>query len=1187
MEIFFYDLHFHAKLTDVKRVFANILHSPSYLPQSIPPWNFHVVLFPPKRGKRSGQAHGGCGIVTVPENELGLRLLGGFGITPQLSVFGRRIKLKPSRGTPSDVMLEKIRREPYISPEVQQRLAEIEQSFQLNTVDIQTVQLGWETRHGVFSVEWEKDYQDSRLAFNQKRREIRLRLVEQGNFVRSIVIHWSQISWSATGYADRQYPIIFFSLYSPPIFDIETSSSEKRQRVLELYPDDADLKRVLPYATLSIRLLCRGNGDLKTFRDHCKIARIPAPKDFPYRAEHLELFSEIRLEQFRQWTSTLDWSIAFQLEALLRGRLADTKEVLSISGFVDNMVQRKGVDYTENFLRSVINDSSFEFDGHGDEAFQANFKRYAKDFSWSPLPDPRNPEDGIFNCLHVAISPTSMKLGGPFPERSNRVMRTYAHNHDSFIRVNFVEETDLRYQQDREIDGPNFISRWVSPILREGITIAGRRFHFLAYSQSALRSHTVWFVKDFVDPSDEVITAAKIIERLGKFDGLEYDPKLIYCPARYAARISLAFTTTDSSISVPADEIFIRDDVISGRYCFTDGVGTISPQLARKIWRALQKRGPRSTRRAMTYPRAFQIRLVGAKGMLSVDHNLSGDVVILRRSMIKFDAPHSTDVEIAQAFVRPSKYYLNRSLIMVLEGLGVPYDVFKDLQDAAVQDVYNAQTSLEKAAKTLDQFGLAFSYRVSSTLLHLAKLGLSPDDIGDFYDQMILLAIHHILRDMKNRARIPVNDGDSYTLVGVADVHGYLEEDQVFACVTEQDSNSILYLEGPVLVSRSPIIHPGDVQVVHAIGRPLESPFDSEPLMNTIVFSIQGSRPLPSCLGGGDLDGDMYNVTSFERLHPPLRHPPAAYDPAPKKLLDRPSTIDDVADFVADYINSDVLGLVAINWLMMADYDNIFHEDCLKLCQIHSNAVDYPKSGTPVNVDTIPKPKTTLKPDWSAPETVNVENSFEYYPSRKAIGRLFRVIELPEVQTRNTAARWKSLHDDTSEPDLDEIFAALCMEDRQRDALESAVTHRVKEFINIEPNSEFVKLAIESLGRYSIELLGICACNTIQRRKAVLSEEEAVIGTIAAKCPQRRRRRDAMAQLREQTSYLVKSIRDELSGDDDSSRYDWLAKAWAAWKVSRQLKDRFGAHSYGWIALGEIFDAMKSIEQDETRRSRR
>ncbi len=162
--------------------------------------------------------------------------------------------------------------------------------------------------------------------------------------------------------------------------------------------------------------------------------------------------------------------------------------------------------------------------------------------------------------------------------------------------------------------------------------------------------------------------------------------------------------------------------------------------------------------------------------------------------------------------------------------------------------------------------------------------------------------------------------------MGVADVHHALEEGEIFACIKPQDSTRRIYLEGPVLISRSPTIHPGDVRVVNAIGAPPEgSPFAAEPLPNTVVFSTSGKyrfslfkvftnsfigpRPVPSMLGGGDLDGDLYNLiplNSMPRFCPTRTHDPAQYNPAPKRLLDRPSTMADVAEFVMEYINSDV-----------------------------------------------------------------------------------------------------------------------------------------------------------------------------------------------------------------------------------------------------------------------------------------
>ena len=44
----------------------------------------------------------------------------------------------------------------------------------------------------------------------------------------------------------------------------------------------------------------------------------------------------------------------------------------------------------------------------------------------------------------------------------------------------------------------------------------------------------------------------------------------------------------------------------------------------------------------------------------------------------------------------------------------------------------------------------------------------------------------------------------------------------------------------------------------------------------------------------------------LDYLLPRRVSPPANYSPAKRKILDRPSTMQDVAEFVAEYINSDV-----------------------------------------------------------------------------------------------------------------------------------------------------------------------------------------------------------------------------------------------------------------------------------------
>ena len=352
-------------------------------------------------------------------------------------------------------------------------------------------------------------------------------------------------------------------------------------------------------------------------------------------------------------------------------------------------------------------------------------------------------------------------------------------------------------------------------------------------------------MKPFKNSDGEWVTAQKIIAGLGNFDNLDFDPQLPYCPARYAARLSQAFTATDASVSVNVDEIFPEKDievVTDGvKYSFTDGVGTMSREVAREIWKKL-KRTRKRLRSIKNQPAAYQIRFMGSKGMLSVDHTLGGRAVLLRDSMIKFEAPDARDLEIARAFDRPTPYFLNRPLIMLMEGIGVDFEILERLQTRAVWQTEAAALNLSSAAQLLECYGLGASFRISSVMNSLDKIGIDSLAGDKFYNKFFEFAQNHVLRELKHHARIPVPG--AWTLVGVADVHKYLKPGEIFACVRPLNSSPI-FLEGPVLISRSPTIHPGDIQVAFAIGRPPPgSCFEKEPLPNTVVFSVLGMCPL-------------------------------------------------------------------------------------------------------------------------------------------------------------------------------------------------------------------------------------------------------------------------------------------------------------------------------------------------------
>lgn len=186
-----------------------------------------------------------------------------------------------------------------------------------------------------------------------------------------------------------------------------------------------------------------------------------------------------------------------------------------------------------------------------------------------------------------------MILEGPYATDSNRIIRQYAGFEDSFIRVGFCDEDRLRLRWSRELDGLDFLQERIGTILREGFDIAGRHFELLAYSTSALREHSVWFMTAFQHPFLGEVTSQRIRDTIGDFEVpedaplVEGKPPLLWCPSKYAARLAQAFTATESSVELSRHEWDIMPDLGEDPYLHTDGVGTISEELRDEIWEVL------------------------------------------------------------------------------------------------------------------------------------------------------------------------------------------------------------------------------------------------------------------------------------------------------------------------------------------------------------------------------------------------------------------------------------------------------------------------------------------------------------------------------------------------------------------------------------------------------------------------
>ena len=475
--------------------------------------------------------------------------------------------------------------------------------------------------------------------------------------------------------------VIIFDLYTPPTFEQESynnqpspresngSEPKKKHKARDrISAIDEAHATIAPYAH-HLRLILADQDDLLEFEKICQIVECePRPIRVPRVDAHaMQFFSPINLLHVKRWIKTMDWKNAFQIEGYLRCGLLNTHDLLvTLQKPIEDAIERYG-DASSEFLRFFSDALKTRKADEGPrDCLERMHSEWKKCTTPKPLAPPLSPlesEDILqdISCHHVIITPSRILLEGPYPTQSNRVIRLYQDHApalaERFIRVEFRDEDHLSYRWDGDVDGARFLQRRVGTILRRGFELGGREFEFLAYSTSALREHSVWFVSPFRDPIDGYVTAERIRSSLGDFS------ELLRTPSKYAARIAQAFTATDRSIKIRRDQWDEQPDL--GPH--TDGVGTISPQLADMIWDKQCEAGHNVWKRHVK-PSAYQFRFLGYKGVVVVDHRLEGVKMRLRKSQRKFPVNDDEEAyfEIAQSFGKPNKVYLNRFAVVSL-----------------------------------------------------------------------------------------------------------------------------------------------------------------------------------------------------------------------------------------------------------------------------------------------------------------------------------------------------------------------------------------------------------------------------------------------------------------------------------------------------------------------------------------
>jgi RNA-dependent RNA polymerase len=525
----------------------------------------------------------------------------------------------------------------------------------------------------------------------------------------------------------------------------------------------------------------------------------------------------------------LPYKILFKINSLVQdGCLPGPTIDINFCQLVDP--QRQRLEYIESALEKLhhLKECCYEpIRWLGEQ-----YERYDTDRRL-PTPPAISLDGGLVYVHKVQITPSKVYFRGPEISLSNRVLRNYPEDIDNFLRVSFVDE-DLDKLQSTVLspaaneDKQTSIYERILSTLRNGIVIGDKKFEFLAYSNSQLHENSLWMFA-----SRTGLTAAGIREWMGDFSEIRNVPK-------YGARLGQSFSASRETINVGRHEIEMIPDVEAKNrrttYCFSDGIGKISAELACEVASKCGCRG--------SVPSAFQIRYGGFKGVVAVDPT-SSIKLSLRESMRKYNSQTTTLDVLGWSKYQPC--FLNRQIINLLSNLGVSDQVFEKRQKETVDKLNAILTDPLSAQEALE---FMFPGEIPNILKEMLTVGYKPDE-EPFLSMMLQVVRASTLMDLQQRARIYVPNGRS--MMGCLDETRKLKYGQVFVQISRfsnqlandsllkfsannSDANNFIF-KGEVVVAKNPCLYPGDVRVLRAV-----NVLALQHMVNCVVFPQKGTR---------------------------------------------------------------------------------------------------------------------------------------------------------------------------------------------------------------------------------------------------------------------------------------------------------------------------------------------------------
>ncbi|UZP37681.1 hypothetical protein NXS19_005497 [Fusarium pseudograminearum] len=624
----------------------------------------------------------------------------------------------------------------------------------------------------------------------------------------------------------------------------------------------------------------------------------------------------------------LPFEVRYQLEVCIsQGQLNEHKITKEFLGKLASMPSHRAKEYLEFAAERVLKD------GHPTTTDPMSTFDSQRDSGDNYKSISRIPQYcGLVR--RAVITPTTVRYSTPNIEVSNRVMRRFRHIQDRFLRIQFTEEMEkgkITVNKDQNDE----IYKRILRTMYEGIRIGDRLYEFLAFGNSQLRSNGAYFFCP-----TEYVSCDDIRQWMGQFSHI----KVV---AKYAARLGQCFSTTRDVRGISSPNCLQIPDVERNGYCFTDGV----------------------------------VSHGGCKGVLAVwPEDAKGTEVHVRESQKKFESD-SKGLEIIR-WARYATATLNLQTILILECLGVPIRSFTTLLDQQLRQYELAMRDNDVAIEMLERF--RDEQHNHSCLADLLRADFKTETFQEpFVVNVINLWQSWSIKSLKEKARIHVPK--SAFVLGCVDETGQALSEIFLQISDPKKYNKTSIIRGPCVVGRNPSLHPGDIRVVEAVDcKALHH------LTDVVVFPSTGDRPVPNMLSGGDLDGDDFFVIWDPSLMPSeWNHPPMNYSPLDPIELKRDVNVDDLRNFFVKYLKNDKLPLIAMSHRAFADeLGPKSSSKCLELAELHSKAVDYPKTGNPAVLRQDQQPRKW--PHW-------MEKRYSYH-SRKALGVIYDKVAHKKVE---------------------------------------------------------------------------------------------------------------------------------------------------------------------------------------------